>query len=808
MTELSPTLLAVIGAILALWLVAGLYAVTSGMRMRKQSYRLRDQADRLAALLQAAPAIPVLVRSDGKIEAPERLANWLGRDSVPAYLSELTGEDSGFSEAERNGLADDIMIAQRSAKAFVRSLKPEGSRRTLLVQGAPTTQELANAGAVLLWVFDATQSQSKIQALEEEGTLLHDALDALSGLIEAAPLPIWHRNGEARLSLVNSAYVEAVEAKSAGEVIEQEIELFEAVDGMPPREASKLMTDKGETLRCVVPATLHGERRMMQLVEVPMGKAGVAGYAIDRQDFESARTEQARLIASQRDMLDRLSAAVAQFGPDRSLTFWNHAFIGLFALQPEHLIDHPEFERVLDRMREGGRIPEHRDFPAWRLERKGWFMSPEAREENWLLADGTHLRVYAQPLPDGGLLLIFEDRTEQVQLSSARDTLLRVRTATFDSLFEGIGVFAADARLHLWNNKFRTIWGVEEAELAAHPRIDDFMNTMASRLARPPQAGLVRELMRSCTVDRKQRNGRVMFADGRTFDFAAIPLPDGNALFTMLDVTDSRRIEEVLREQNEALAEADKVKTAFLANMSYDLRTPLTSISGFAEMMKAGYAGELSDMAMEYVAAITDSTARLSAMIDTVLDLTQGEAGTLPLERAPVELKQLLTECEDRWAHAALEKEVHLASDVKPSAGRIMGDSKRLAQALDRLIENAIQAVSMGGRISLHCDGQSAQARIIVSDNGPGMDSKAQARAFDRFSSVTDENRDGSLGLGLPLARQLIEAHDGKLSLLSEPGEGTVLTVELPRGDLPRGIVTKTETEKKSASPGSGNEKL
>jgi len=804
MIELSPTLLAVTGAILALWLFAGLYAVISGMRMRKQSHRVREQADRLAALLQAAPAIPVLVRSDGKIEAPARLASWLGLETVPGYLSELTGEEGGFSEVEREGLAEDIMIAQRSAKPFMRPLKSKGSRRTLLIQGAPTTQELANSGAVLLWVFDATQSQSRIHELEEEGELLHDALDALSGLIEAAPLPMWHRNTQARLSLVNSAYVEAVEAKSAAEVIEQEIELFEAVDGMPPREASKLMTDKGETLRRVVPATLHGERRMMQLVEVPMGKSGVAGYAIDRQDFESARTEQARLVASQRDMLDRLSAAVAQFGPDRSLTFWNHAFISLFALQPEHLIDHPEFERVLDRMREGGRIPEHRDFPAWRLERKGWFTSPEAREENWLLADGTHLRVYAQPLPDGGLLLIFEDRTEQVQLSSARDTLLRVRTATFDSLFEGIGVFASDARLHLWNNKFRTIWGVEEAELAAHPRIDDFMNTMASRLARPPQAGLVRELMRSCTVDRKQRNGRVMFADGRTFDFAAIPLPDGNALFTMLDVTDSRRIEEVLREQNEALAEADKVKTAFLANMSYDLRTPLTSISGFAEMMKAGYSGEMSDMAMDYVAAIIDSTAKLSSMIDTVLDLTQGEAGTLPLEREPVDLKELIAECEGRWAEAAREKQVELASDIKPSAGRIMGDSRRLSQALDRLLENAVQAVAVGGRISLHCDGQSSHVRIIVSDNGPGMDAKAQARAFDRFSSVTGENRDGSLGLGLPLARQLVEAHGGKLSLISEMGEGTVLTIDIPRGDLPRDIVSKPKTAEKPGKKTTG----
>ena len=124
--------------------------------------------------------------------------------------------------------------------------------------------------------------------------------------------------------------------------------------------------------------------------------------------------------------------------------------------------------------------------------------------------------------------------------------------------------------------------------------------------------------------------------------------------------------------------------------------------------------------------------------------------------------------------------------DVRPSAGRVMADEKRLVQAVDHLIENACNAVDAGGRISLHCDGQVQGARIVISDNGPGMDAKAQARAFDRFNSMTESKRDNNLGLGLPLARQLVEAHGGTLTLISEPGEGTVLTMDLPRGDLPR----------------------
>ncbi|MFO1259801.1 MAG: PAS-domain containing protein [Sphingomonadaceae bacterium] len=786
MIEVSRTAILLAGAVLALWFAAALYTLVSGLKLRRRGYSLRDQADRLAALLQSASAIPMLVRADGKIEAPARLAAWMGLPTLPTYLSELVGATSCLAEEEGAALVNNIASAQRGAKSFSITLNIMGSSRTLLVKGAPAAPDLANPGAAILWFFDATESQARIDSLEKEGGLLHDALEALSGLIEAAPMPMWHRDGQLRLGLVNSAYVRAVEAPSAADVIEQQIELFETIDGLPPAEAARITRDKQEVLTRVVPTTVGGERRMMQVVEVPMGRVGVAGYAIDRQDYESARTEQARTVASQRDMLDRLTAAVAQFGPDRSLIFWNKAFVTLFALQPEHLIDRPEFERVLDRMREGGRIPEHRDFPAWRSERRAWFTAQEASEENWLLADGTHLRVFAQPMPDGGLLLVFEDRTEQIQLSSARDTLLRVRTATFDSLFEGIGVFASDGRLHLWNNRFRTIWGVEEEVLAAHPRIDDFMNSLADRLERPPQAGLVRELVRSCTVDRKQRNGRVMFVDGRSFDFAAIPLPDGNALFTMLDVTDSRRIEHVLREQNEALAEADKVKTAFLANMSYDLRTPLTSIGGFAEMMKAGYAGELPTTAQDYVSAILESTDKLSGLIDTVLDLTQGEAGTLPLERAPVDLAGFVAACRDRWTSAAATKKIELVVDIKPSTGRVMADEKRLSQALDKLMENAVRVVPEGGRISLHSDGQVGGARLIVSDNGPGMDAKTQARAFDRFSRMSDSQRGDAQGLGLPLARQLIEAHGGKLALISEPGEGTVFTIELPRGDLPR----------------------
>ncbi len=778
---LSSGGMALIGGVMALWLVAGVWALFTGLSKRREGAHAQAQADRLASLMQSAPALPVLIRPDGRIDAPERLANWLGRDKAPGFVSELTAEDGGLRPEDAGILAIDIASAQRAGKSFTRPVRAAGSARTLLVRGAPAGPSMAAAGGVILWIFDATESQAEIAQLHDEQAQLRAALESLSGLIEAAPLPMWHRTPDLRLALVNSAYVEAVDAQSAGQVIADGIELVEMVEGKSPMAAAAQAAESGKPLTRLVPATIDGARRMIRVVDVPLGAAGIAGFAIDQHELEQARAEHRRLAGAQRDLLDRLSAGVAQFGADRALQFWNQPFTSLFALQPEHLADAPEFERVLDRMHEAGRIPEHRDFPAWRAERRDWFLSAHAQEENWLLADGTHLRVFAQPLPDGGLLLIFEDRTEQVQLSSARDTLLRVRTATFDNLFEAVGVFSSDGRLHLWNSRFRKIWAVDEATLAAHPRIDELMQKVAAILAKPQQASLVRELVRAATLERKQRNGRVQFADGRSFDFAAIPLPDGNALFTMLDVTDSRRMEQVLRDRNEALIETDKLKTGFLSNMSYELRTPLTSIAGFAEMMQAGYAGELPEQAKDYVDAIMQSTGRLSLLIENVLDLTQGEAGALPLDRKPLDINLLAREAAHRIGEAAKEKGIDLAVDLRPSLGQVTGDARRLAQALDRLLDNAVRYSPEGGRVLLYGDGQQRTVRLIVSDNGPGMDPRQQARAFSRFSRAEQAGRGEALGLGLPLARQLVEAHGGSLTMLSEAGQGTVMTIDLPR---------------------------
>ncbi len=782
MIAMSVSMALLAGVAIALFVVGGTLALATGLRARRDAAGVRDAALQLSAKIDASPARPMLVRADGRVELGSAVVGWLGLAFPPEALSDLSHADGGIEPDDAAALDADIIAAQRAARPFRRQIRVQGARRALLAVGDRAPVALNAPGGVLVWFFDATEVQGEVIRLDGELRELHAAFDALAGLIEVAPLPMWYRDRDLNLAMVNSAYVNAVEAESASDVVRRQVELIEGQGTGGPLAQPASARETGKPLVSHLPATIGGERRMLRVHDVPLPSGGTAGFAVDIDELEQARAGIKRFAMAQRSMLDLLSAGVAQFSPERTLTFCNQPFRRMFAMRTEWLSDRPEFDRVLERMREAKRVPEVRDFPGWKAERREWFTAAEsATEEAWNLPGGIHLRVVAQPLPEGGLLLIFEDRTEQVQLASARDTLLRTRTATFDNLSEAIGVFAADGRLQLWNNKFRAIWGFEEEFLASHPRVDSLAKKAAPRLADPTRASVIGELVRFATAERMQRGGRVQFADGRHFDFAAVPLPDGNALFTMLDVTDSRRIERALRDRNEALEVADRVKTGFVASMSYELRTPLTSIQGFAEMLHGGYAGPLTEGGRDYVEAILNSVARLSVLVDDVLDLTQNE--DFEPARKPVDLESLAHAAAESHADRIRAKQIDFAVEVAPSAGSVAGEQRRLRQVIEHVLSHAIGHTPSGGRVLLHIDGDERSARIVVSDNGPGMSKAEIERAFDRFARH-DISRDDErpLGLGMPLAKRFVVAHGGNIDMVSEPGQGTMVTIILPRG--------------------------
>ena len=775
---------ALIGILMALWLVGAITAIWIGLSMRGKSNKMLRHASRLGRLLETAPAFPVIVKGDGRIEAPDRFIRLLGLDTPAALLSDLGGhENAGLAIEGLAELEAEVRQTQRTGKGFTLPLAVEGSKRRMTVVGNIADPVIYPNGAALLWFFDSTESLRELERRAQESDEARSAFSALAGLIEAAPIPMWHRRPDMHLHFVNRAYVEAVGATDGLQVVEEGVELFEPENGKSAADyAADAAAADSQTER-VVSATLNGERRQLRVFDIPLGASGVAGLAIDVQDLIDTKSEVRELSEAQRDLLNLMSAGVAQFDSRHVLSFANLPFQSLFAFRDQWLSEKPEFARVLDRMRENGKLPEVRDFPVWRKDREEWFRASDPTEENWLLSDGTHLRVLAQPTPDGGLLMIFEDRTEQAQLASARDILLRVRTATFDNLFEAIAVFSADGRLSIWNRLFAETWKLTDDQLIKHPRLDELLPLLAGHLKKPTQITVLGELIRMTSSNRAQRKSKAIFADGRMFQIATIPLPDGNTLFTMLDMSDTLKIEQALRERNSALQDADAIKGKFLANMSYEFRTPLTSISGFADLLKAGVAGELGPKAMEYVDAIVQSADRLSEQINTVLDYSQIEAGALPLALEEVDVPELVTQIAQAKFQMAQAAGINVQLDFVGAQGTMLLDPKRIGQAVGQVLDNAIRYHRQGGDVLFLARWQNDVLELVVSDNGPGIDNKD----IQRLSPDSNHARGGDVvagmtrGLGLPLAQQIIESHGGTLQLHSEEGQGTTIIMVLPR---------------------------
>ncbi|MFA6220203.1 MAG: PAS-domain containing protein [Erythrobacter sp.] len=777
----SPALLAVIGLLLALWTAAAVWVMLRASGREQKSVGNRRSALRLARMIEESPAIPLMVRTDGRIEAPDRFARWLGLPRVPEFLSELADQDgNGLSEQQVEELTRNVRRTQKTAKPFQMALTVPGSRRALALHGTLADPAVSPSGAALVWVFDYSESQAELSELREEAARARDDFGALVGLIEAAPMPMWFRGPDMKLRLVNRAYVEAVGADSADFVVAHQIELVEAVGGRTAAQVAQQAADRRQPIERILSATIHNARRTVRVTDLPLSSEGIAGYAVDIEEMEEQAREFRAFREAQRSMLDQLSIGVAQFDAQHRMTFANQPFHRVFSLPPGVVNDRTTFEQMLLIAREAGRIPEVRDFPAWRNELVQWFLRDDPHEEAWPLSDSTHLRIVAQPLPDGGLVMIAEDRTEQLALSATRDTLLRTRTATFDSLFEALAVFAPDGHLELWNRGFAGAWGVDPEVLDEHPQAEDLLEAIARNLADPKAIAQVGNTIRSATLDRRKREGIIEMADGRTLDFAGVPLPDGNGLLTVLDVTASRQAEEALRERNRALEEADAVMTRFLANMSYEFRTPLTSIGGFAELLSSGVAGELGPQAMDYVQAISLSVGKLTEQVENVLDLSQSEAGLMPLHKSRIELLPFVTQivraAEGRIVAAGL------TLDLKGGAGKtVSADPQQLRRAIAQLLDNAIKGTPPGGKIAVDIGKARGATRIVIADSGTGMNQHELARAFEGLRMAPDgKGIERRQGLGIPLARQLVEAHGGTLEIHSRKNAGTTATIHLP----------------------------
>ncbi|HMF28987.1 MAG TPA: ATP-binding protein, partial [Candidatus Cybelea sp.] len=402
-------------------------------------------------------------------------------------------------------------------------------------------------------------------------------------------------------------------------------------------------------------------------------------------------------------------------------------------------------------------------------------------EELWHLPNGKALRVVPQPHPFGGLTFLYEDVTERIALESSFNTLIKVQSATLNTLQEGVAVFGPDGRLKLYNAAFARIWRLEPSDLAGEPHLKRIADICATRFGRDRIWDIVTSTVTAAAPERQREWGEAERSDGAIISLSIAPLPDGATLASFVDATDRFRIETALRERNEALEASDKLKSEFVKRVSYELRTPVTSIIGFAEMLSAGTPGPLNQRQTEYMDAIVRASGGLRDLINDILDLSTIESGAMQLDLQELNLYALLSGMTDHAQEWAGKIGLTLKLDCREDAGNFVADGKRIRQVVFNLLSNAFKYTPRGGRVTVGGDIIGDDVRIYVADTGPGVSPELMPSAFERFSAKGVAVARAGAGLGLALVNRFVELHHGWVELESQPGAGTRVTCHLPR---------------------------
>lgn len=750
-------------------------------RTRIAAEAAEQWAMRLRGLLRTAPGGYLLLSRSGELTCSEIVRSWLGIAQAVTELEALRGNRaSGIHEDDFRRFRHDLEATAAAGAPFSRILRSADGRRVLIAQGQPVSSDVAGEGGVVVWFSDATESRQAIETLEQERQRLELELTHAGALLEAAPIPIWSRDAAFNLRHVNAAYVRAVDAGSASAVVERSIELSAEPAARSSQAAVQRAIETGQAQAREESVVIAGQRRTMRLHEVPLGPGGIGGYAIDVTERDQARAELDRFREAQMDTMDMLSTPVVVFGPDKHLIFHNSAFERLFGLDPVWLAGKPHHGEVLDRLRETRRIPEPQNFAEWKRAALARYTSTlEPTEEMWHLAEDVSLRVVTQPHPFGGLQLLFEDLSERMELERSYNTLIKVQQATLNNLQEGVAVFGSNGQLQLSNSEFARFWQLDEAMLLARPQIEQVTRACLPRLESATDGESMRQMVLAVSSSRTPRTATLALKAGVQLRAVGVPLPDGAVLITYTDVTAHARVERALRDRAAAFEATDRLKTQFVANMSYELRVPLNIISGFSEMMARNLAGPLSDRQMSYAQDIFASARRLELLINDILDLATIDAGELSLNLSRVDLGVACREVGALIEDQAHRKGLSLSYDIDPAAGIVDADERRLKSVLFKLLGNAVKFTPSGGTVTLSATGDAQMTRVTITDTGVGIDAEEMAQVFERFRR--GRNVHGGAGLGLSLVKTLIEQHGGTVQLDSQPERGTVATIVLPR---------------------------
>ena len=770
--------IAMFAGVMGAALLSAIWLIRERARTATENGELRTRIAEIGASLQRSEALLNL--------RDQRVVAWGGEKKKPELLGALPAE-SGAPDDRSAFLAFGRWLMPHSAAALdhaVAALRENGNPFNLVIEtqvGAPLeVQGRRSAAYAVLRFLSLSETQRAQARLKLENQRLQAEHEKMVGLIDALKMPFWIRSADGRLRWVNRAYAEAVEGSSVEAAIHDGREFL----GTPAREAINHHHRSDPVFVQTLSTVINGDRRHFAVTDVS-GPNGSAGLAVDVSEIEALGEEYKRVVRGHADTLDQLTTAVAIFDEDRKLRFFNQAFQKLWNLDSAFLESAPDNALLLDRLRSDGLIAEQPEWRRWKESLLDAYRSVESETHWWHLPDGRTIRVVANPQPKGGVTWVFENLTERMDLESRYATAVRVQGETLDNLAEGVAVFGPDGRLRLFNPSFPRLWGMEAGSVAPNTHISAIRSHCEPLAITSPWETFVGAVT-GFDDERRDQHGQTELRNGTVLRFALIHLPNGQVMMTFVDVTDSVNVERALKDKNDALQRADQLKNDFVQHVSYELRSPLTNIIGFTELLELPGAGPLNKKQREYLGHIGSSSSVLLTIVNDILDLATVDAGIMELELAEVPIEATMRAAVALVSDRTEEHAINVSFDASQAPQNFNGDETRVRQILYNLLSNAVNFAPDSSTISLICRRVTGGVEFAVHDDGPGMPDEVLDIVFRRFESRTNGGRRRGAGLGLSIVKSLVELHGGTVRVETGKGRGTAVACFFP--DAPLGL--------------------
>lgn len=756
--------------------------------------QLQAEKNRLEAFLAAFPGDYCGFARDGSVIYSPNFLALLGINAlknINDIQNALTPSDAAVLEGMYNQL-------QQTQQNFNIDVTTNVPNKRLNISGTQGQALDGQDSFIILWVKDISEDVKKIKLIEESKAQAQNEVSRLQNIMDCVPCSLWTRNTNGDLTWCNNAYAEMAGDTPANVIVKQKELYFTSKD----KEKAKSNTSKqmamaalseNKAQQSINHITTGGKRLYVEVCEMPLShNQGTQKYTFgmmcDISREEELNTELQRYMSANNTLLEQLRSAIALFGANQELEFFNSSFAELWGLEDQWLNTRPSLGDILEKLRETRRLPEQADF---RLYKKTWLdmftRLIDPHDEMMYLPDGSALRLLVIPHPMGGLMMTFEDVTSRLELESSYNTLIAVQKETLDNLAEGVAVYGGDGRLKLCNPSFADLWGLNPEDVEGEPHITTLIERVSPFFSEQKWA-LQKATLISHGLERKVQEGRMARKDATLVEYATVPLPDGGVLVSYFDVTDAVQVENALREKNAALETAEQLKTDFLANVSYQLRTPLNAIMGFAEILDNQYFGELNDKQKEYSSGIQEAGEKLVRLIDDILDLSTIEAGYLDLNMEEFDVMETLQTLEELTKEWARKEDIKVQINCDKDTGYLVADQQRIKQVLLNLIHNAISFTPPKGTITISAQRKKETMDITVRDTGIGISKADLERVFEPFERIVTEHRadmssnalSRGAGLGLSLVKNIVELHEGHVSIDSEENKGTSVTLSLP----------------------------